>query len=49
VAPAWCRDKSRVLTAIKAELARRGSRQGSAWKNFAGHHPCPEITPPSPE
>jgi radical SAM protein (TIGR01212 family) len=32
VAPAWCRDKSRVLTGIKEELARRGSRQGSAWE-----------------
>jgi radical SAM protein (TIGR01212 family) len=32
VAPAWCRDKSRVLMGIKEELARRGRRQGSAWK-----------------
>jgi uncharacterized protein len=32
VAPAWCRNKSRVLTGIKEELARRGSRQGSAWE-----------------
>jgi len=31
VAPAWCRDKSRVLQGIREELARRGSRQGSAW------------------
>lgn len=31
VAPAWCRDKSRVLAGIRTELARRGSRQGSAW------------------
>jgi radical SAM protein (TIGR01212 family) len=38
VAPAWCREKSRVLTAIKDELARRGSRQGSAREDFAGHH-----------
>jgi uncharacterized protein len=32
VAPAWCRNKSRVLTGIKEELARRGSRQGSSWE-----------------
>jgi hypothetical protein len=31
VAPAWCRHKSRVLSGIREELARRGSRQGSAW------------------
>ncbi len=29
VAPAWCLNKSRVLQAIRAEFARRGSRQGS--------------------
>ena len=28
VAPEWCRHKSRVLQGIRAELARRGSRQG---------------------
>jgi hypothetical protein len=28
VAPAWCRDKSRVLSGIREELARRDSRQG---------------------
>ena len=28
-APAWCRDKARVLRLIKEEFARRGSRQGS--------------------
>lgn len=32
VAPEWCRDKSRVLEGIRAELARRGARQGSAWE-----------------
>ncbi len=32
VAPAWCRHKSRVLKSIREELARRGSRQGSAWE-----------------
>ena len=32
VAPEWCRDKSRVLTGIREELARRGSCQGSAWR-----------------
>jgi uncharacterized protein len=31
VAPDWCRHKSRVLAGIRAELTRRGSRQGSAW------------------
>jgi uncharacterized protein len=31
VAPAWCLDKSRVLTGILDEFARRGSRQGSRW------------------
>jgi len=30
VAPTWCLDKSRVLKGTKEELARRGSRQGSA-------------------
>jgi radical SAM protein (TIGR01212 family) len=39
VAPAWCRDKSRVLSGIKEELARRGSRQGSAWEDLPDHHP----------
>lgn len=29
LAPAWCLGKSRVLKAIRAEFARRGSRQGS--------------------
>jgi radical SAM protein (TIGR01212 family) len=38
VAPAWCRDKFRVLTGIRKELARRGRRQGSAWEDFGGHH-----------
>jgi radical SAM protein (TIGR01212 family) len=45
VAPAWCRDKSRVLMGIKAALARRGSRQGSAWEDPAGHHPRLESAP----
>lgn len=31
VAPAWCRDKARVLKLIREEFARRGSRQGSRW------------------
>jgi radical SAM protein (TIGR01212 family) len=29
LAPDWCRDKARVLRAIREEFARRGSRQGS--------------------
>jgi radical SAM protein (TIGR01212 family) len=33
VAPAWCRDKSRVLAGIRNELARRGRCQGSAWED----------------
>jgi len=36
VAPTWCLDKSRVLIGIKEELARRGSRQGSAWEPRPG-------------
>ena len=36
VAPTWCLDKSRVLRSIGEELARRGSRQGSAWEPRAG-------------
>jgi hypothetical protein len=32
VAPDWCRDKGRVLRDIREELARRGTRQGSAWE-----------------
>lgn len=32
VGPEWCRDKHRVLQALKAELARRGTRQGSAFE-----------------
>jgi len=36
VAPAWSLDKSRVLTSIREELARRGSRQGSAWEERGG-------------
>jgi radical SAM protein (TIGR01212 family) len=31
LAPEWCLHKSRVLNLIKAEFARRGSRQGSRW------------------
>ena len=36
VAPVWCLDKSRVLTGIKEELARRGTCQGSAWERRGG-------------
>jgi radical SAM protein (TIGR01212 family) len=36
VAPAWCREKSRVLAGIREELARRGSRQGSAREPDSG-------------
>jgi radical SAM protein (TIGR01212 family) len=36
VAPAWCLDKSKVLKGIREELARRGSRQGSAWEPGPG-------------
>jgi len=36
VAPTWSLDKSRVLTSIREELARRGSRQGSAREERGG-------------
>jgi uncharacterized protein len=32
VAPAWCLDKSRVLSGIREEFARRGTCQGSRWE-----------------
>lgn len=32
LAPAWCLDKNRVLTLIRQEFARRGTRQGSRWQ-----------------
>jgi radical SAM protein (TIGR01212 family) len=32
LAPEWCRDKSRVLKAVKTEFTRRGSRQGARWR-----------------
>ncbi|MEJ5328742.1 MAG: TIGR01212 family radical SAM protein [Desulfobaccales bacterium] len=31
LAPAWCRDKNRVLAHLREEFARRGSRQGGRW------------------
>jgi uncharacterized protein len=43
VAPTWCLDKSKVLTDIREELARRGSRQGSAWEERAGEGSGKEI------
>jgi radical SAM protein (TIGR01212 family) len=47
VAPAWCRDKSRVLAGIRNELARRGRCQGSAWEDLTRHHPhLAEPLPP---
>jgi radical SAM protein (TIGR01212 family) len=36
VAPRWSLDKSRVLTDIREELARRNSRQGSVWEKGQG-------------
>jgi len=48
VAPAWCRDKSRVLRGLRAELARRGSRQGSAWEDLPSLIPLHESPPSSP-
>jgi len=36
LAPEWCRDKSRVLQAIKTEFARRDTRQGGRWGQGAG-------------
>lgn len=41
VAPKWCRDKGRVLKALKEELARRGSRQGRAWGSLVLPQPHP--------
>jgi radical SAM protein (TIGR01212 family) len=47
VAPAWCREKSRVLTGIREEMDRRGRRQGSAWEDLTRHHPhLAEPLPP---
>jgi len=37
VAPSWCLEKSKVLKDIREELARRGSRQGSALEPGAGN------------
>ncbi len=48
VAPAWCRDKSRVLAGIREELSRRGSRQGSAWDGLIHSYSHLESPPPSP-
>jgi radical SAM protein (TIGR01212 family) len=44
-APAWCRDKARVLKLIGEEFARRGSRQGSRWGSRSSglHQPKPAI------
>ena len=42
VAPEWCRDKSRVLTGIREELARRGSRQGAGLEEKSSR---PRTTP----
>jgi radical SAM superfamily enzyme len=36
LAPDWCLDKARVLSGIREELARRGSRQGSRWTPASG-------------
>jgi len=47
VAPDWCRDKARVLRSLREELARRGSRQGSAWDPEAAF-PVREITRGAP-
>ncbi|MCX8035888.1 MAG: TIGR01212 family radical SAM protein [Candidatus Sumerlaeia bacterium] len=35
VAPLWCLDKGGILSEIDAELARRGSRQGSLYRTEA--------------
>ncbi len=32
VAPAWCQEKRKVLSAIQKEIIRRGSCQGRKWK-----------------
>jgi len=48
VAPAWCRDKSRVLSGIRRELCHRGSRQGSAWEDHGRNQPRVAEPMPSP-
>ncbi|MHB8069496.1 MAG: TIGR01212 family radical SAM protein [Desulfobaccales bacterium] len=44
LAPEWCLDKSRVLSLIKDEFARRGSRQGARWRP-GRQAPAPEKPP----
>lgn len=39
IAPAWCFEKERVMNKIEAELARRGTRQGSRYKETARNQP----------
>ncbi len=36
LAPDWCLEKARVLSRIREEFARRGSRQGARFKAVAG-------------
>jgi radical SAM superfamily enzyme len=35
IAPMWCLEKARILNAIAAELLRRDSWQGRAWRPAA--------------
>jgi hypothetical protein len=46
LAPEWCLDKSRVLSLIKREFARRGSRQGSCWRPGASAPGLGSLSPP---
>jgi uncharacterized protein len=39
IAPAWCFEKERVMNKIEAELERRGTRQGSRYKETARNQP----------
>lgn len=45
VAPLWCLEKARLLEAVAAELARRDSWQGKAWRNSS---PAPVRVWPLP-
>ncbi len=48
LAPAWCLDKSRVVARLREEFARRGSRQGSRWRQDEQGKPAESGVPLSP-
>ncbi|MCI0459234.1 MAG: TIGR01212 family radical SAM protein [Gemmataceae bacterium] len=45
VAPAWCLDKQRILSAVQAELERRASWQGRHWSGSEGIAAAPGRRP----